>query len=169
MHNKVFKSSHATQSGFSLVELMIVVGIIGILAAMAIPRFQKFQAKARMAEGRNMLNHIFTLEESYHLETNTYLAFGAVGANLGGGNPTCSNAASEQLGLEFSPCTSVNPRYRYQTTNVANSTFTATATSGNGDNNVVCPGDGTHRWQINETRNITFFLGNAQRAAPSCD
>jgi prepilin-type N-terminal cleavage/methylation domain-containing protein len=46
--------------GFTLIELMIVVAIIGILAAIAIPNFQRFQARARQAESLSNLKTLFT-------------------------------------------------------------------------------------------------------------
>ncbi|HEX8701930.1 MAG TPA: prepilin-type N-terminal cleavage/methylation domain-containing protein, partial [Myxococcaceae bacterium] len=46
--------------GFTLIELMIVVAIIGILAAIAIPNFVRFQARARQSEVNTNLKSLFT-------------------------------------------------------------------------------------------------------------
>jgi len=48
------------QYGFTLIELMIVVAIIGILAAIAIPNFVRFQARARQSEANTNLKSLFT-------------------------------------------------------------------------------------------------------------
>lgn len=69
---KKSKVVRMTEAGFTLVELMIVVAIIGILAAIAIPNFQKYQAKARQKESHLALSGIYTAETSNQGEFATY-------------------------------------------------------------------------------------------------
>ena len=66
------------RKGFTLIELMIVVAIIGILAAIAIPNFLKFQAKSKQSEAKTNLKGIYTAETGYFGEKNTYGNFAAV-------------------------------------------------------------------------------------------
>jgi type IV pilus assembly protein PilA len=65
------------RKGFTLIELMIVVAIIGILAAIAIPNFLKFQAKSKQSEAKTNLKAVFTAETAYFGENNTYGDFTA--------------------------------------------------------------------------------------------
>ncbi|MFZ9595941.1 MAG: type IV pilin protein [Bdellovibrionia bacterium] len=60
------------KNGFTLVELMVVVAIIGILASVAIPNYQQFQARARQSEAKAGLGNIGAIEMAYFSDAQTY-------------------------------------------------------------------------------------------------
>src|SRR5512134_3114179 len=61
------------RKGFTLVELMIVVAIIGILAAIAIPNFLNFRLKAKTSEAKSNLGAIRSTEVAYFAEWDWYI------------------------------------------------------------------------------------------------
>ena len=72
--------------GFTLIELMITVAIVGILAAIAYPSYQDSILKGRRAEGRAALLNLLQQQERYYTQTGSYLAFGLAGSGATGTN-----------------------------------------------------------------------------------
>lgn len=77
----MFKRVH-NRKGFTLIELMIVVVIIGILAALAIPRFMQATTKSKQSEAKGILKQIYTMQRAFRQENGRYgdngVSFGVV-------------------------------------------------------------------------------------------
>ncbi|MBI3805484.1 MAG: prepilin-type N-terminal cleavage/methylation domain-containing protein [Nitrospirae bacterium] len=115
------------QKGFTLIELMIVVAIVGILASIAIPSMLNYQARSQQAEARANLDAIFTGMMIYSTEHTGY-----AGATL----------------IEIGFATEGTRRYSYTLTGLTANTFTARATGMAGR----ITGD---VWTIDQNKSIT--------------
>lgn len=183
--SKMVSRKMKKKSGFSLVELMVVVAIIGILAVIGIPQYQKFMSKARQAEAKTHLNSIFQGESSFFTEYNAYspnlrsIGAGAVGTGLryNAGftiGATCTNYAGTlpPIGVNAETMlTGVSPAattWFYTTASLAmpNATYTACVSTtgastyraaawGNPTNVVDGANNNADRFTIDQTRTVT--------------
>jgi type IV pilus assembly protein PilA len=116
----------AMQKGFTLIELMIVVAIIGILAAIAIPAYQDYTVRSQVTEGMNLASPVETGIAEYFANTGSFpTAMSSVGISstpsgkyvsavtittgaiiVTYGNQANSNVATKTLGL--TPYTDAN-------------------------------------------------------------
>ncbi len=147
--------------GFTLIELMIVVAIIGILAAIAIPNFMTYQAKARQSEAKVNLGGVFTTATSLFAENNTYsvpnanalgyMPAGNIRYNLWYGGIGSISVPVAQFRVTF-PCSTGAPTavpVPAGSTAAGLNGFTA-GEIGNIDSDSTCD-----EWEINDLRNLT--------------
>jgi len=149
------------QGGFTLVELMMVTGIIGILASIVIPTFMQYQARARTSEAKATLGAIFTGEVVYFTETVRYGSLGEIRYVLTGTNRYTYRTGAAGAGgggnanvttpgvLTQDTANASSGTVEVEGTTVAMSTatgFTATAVANiDGDSTI-------DRWHVNDLR-----------------
>ncbi len=135
-------AGNVKEKGFTLIELMIVVVIISIIAAMAIPKFMLATNRSKQSEAKQLLKQIYAMQHAYRQEYNTYPSYAA----------TTPGAASAwpDIGVDFQ----VSARYSYVCVGGA-STFTATATANLDDDPTI------DTWTIDQTGAITCATNDA--------
>ena len=96
--------------GFTLLELMVVVAIVGILAAIAYPAYNESVVKGRRAQGRTALAELMQQQERYMTQQNTYLTFntGQAGTPFKVFSGDTLSQAHYTLGAEACPGTGGN-------------------------------------------------------------
>ena len=80
------------QQGFTLIELMIVVAIIGILAALAVPAYQDYTIRTKVGESASLASAARTAVDVYYSETGTLPAAAVPHVSLGLSQPQSYNA-----------------------------------------------------------------------------
>ena len=126
------------KKGFTLIELMIVVAIIGILSAVAIPNFLNFRYKAKTSEAKANLGAIRTCQEAYMAENETYKTCQeSPAANSGKSKTVWADVSGDFAYIGFAPTTNVY--YQYSVTAGTGAIATAFLAISTGD----IDGDGT--------------------------
>jgi type IV pilus assembly protein PilE len=106
------------EKGFTLVELLIVVAIIGIITAIAVPQYQGYIQNSRDKVAQNNLRNIYLQQQEYLTDNNTYYSSAA----------TCDDYASDiNTNLFAGQQVLTNEYYNYCITQTTTTDFTATA------------------------------------------
>ncbi len=140
--NMVPRDRQNAEAGFTLIELMIVVAIIGVLAAIAIPRYQNNAMKARQAEAASLMAAVYTNELVYKGETGAF------------GN------SEQAIGMQTTGQRLYGP---VVFTNVTADTFTATITANLDDDAIL------DTWELTEASSTpTITCNDISNVGPAC-
>lgn len=136
--------------GFSLIELMIVVAIIGILATIAVPSYKQYVIKAQRKEAMAALQGLAQSMERYYAQGNTYKRSAAGDANSG----------APQYFSTKSPVDGGSATYNLTIENADDTTYTLRATPIAGttqanDGKLELDSTGARRWDRNNNGNLT--------------
>ena len=133
-----------SNAGFTLIELMIVVVIVGVLAALAVPRFMRAATKSKQSEAREILKQVYTMQRAYFVEHENYCLNGVTAS-------AAVPLAYSILAIEIMP----TARYTYVINITGPGQFSCTAT-GNLDDDATID-----TWQINETGTLVNLVDDS--------
>jgi prepilin-type N-terminal cleavage/methylation domain-containing protein len=134
------------QRGFTLIELMIVVVIIGVLAALAVPRFMSSAAKSKQSEAKELLKQIYTQQRAYFMMFESYCLDGVIADG---------SAARQGNFNRIHVDIMVSSRYTYTMT-AARSTFTCVATANIDDDAAI------DTWQITDDGTLSVTIDDVE-------
>ena len=141
--NTMAKGNAKRSAGFTLIELMIVVVIIGILAALAIPRFMTSAAKSKQSEPKQLLKQIYSMQRAYFMLNDSYCLNGVTASAAA---PTAFSIIHVEI--------MTNARYSFAMASGVN-TFTCTATA-NIDDDVIID-----TWTMNDAGILVNTIDDA--------
>ena len=133
------------EKGFTLIELMIVVVIIGLLAALAIPRFMAVATKNKQSEAKLILKQIYVNQRAYRQAGNSYYIPAAAASSS---NPSAFAEITVEI---MTPA-----HYTYTMTGTIN-TFIARATASTLDDDAA-----VDIWEIDHLGNLVCLSDDAQ-------
>ena len=116
------KGGNMNRKGFTLIELIIVVIIIGILATLAIPQYRKATQRAYLGKGKHALSVIASAEKIYRADSGKYIAVANTAAAWDGTDLN-NMVEVKEIGTDTN--------FTYAVTSTDGTAFTATATQTN--------------------------------------
>ena len=138
------RGRYRESKGFTLIELMIVVVIIGILAALAIPRFMMATTKTKQSEAKAILKQIYVNERTFRQQSAGHIYY-----TPAGDASAAAPLAFREIWIEIQP----QALYSFNIV-VGAGTFTATATANLDDDATV------DTWTIDELGTITNTIND---------